>query len=323
MGCQRMLTRFRIGLTVVVGLAVWLTLACGSSMPAAPPEAEAGRDTTGSPSAEPVAEASSGLTTIVATKELGVGPQRVAFLLTTDKALVTVPEVEVTSSYVGEGGPLQGETKTAPFHPWPYGVRGTYVTEMEFDRAGLWRLDIKAVEDGETVSASIDLDVAETGHVPQVGTVPPLSENKTLGNSESIEKITTDYSPDPDLYRLTVADAVATGLPAVVVFASPAFCTSPTCGPQTDTVSELKEGYAGQANFIHVEIYDNPDEIQGDLSKAGIAKPVSEWGISSIPGWFNESWTFVLDGEGKIVQRFEGFATLEELEAALQSVVSG
>ena len=304
--------RLVLSASLVVGLFVLLTLACGGSAPAAPADV---------PATEPAAAASGGLTTIVATKELGVGPQRVAFLLTTDKALVTVPEVEVTSFYVGDGGPTQEETRTAPFHPWPYGVRGTYVTGMEFDRAGPWRLDIEAAVDGKTARTSVDLAVAETGHVPQVGTVPPLSENKTLGKSESIEKITTDWTPDPDLYRLTVAEAVTTGLPTVVVFASPAFCTSPTCGPQTDTVSELKEGYAGQANFIHVEIYDNPDEIQGDLSKAGIAKPVSEWGISSIPGWFNESWTFILDGEGRIVQRFEGFATLEELKAALEPVL--
>ena len=302
----------RLVLPVFIGLFALLTLGCGDSVPT---------DQTEAPATAPAAGPSSGLTTIVATKELGIGTQRVAFLLTTDKALITVPEVEVTSFYVGEGGPLQGETRTAPFHPWPYGVRGTYVTEMEFDRAGPWRLDIKAVQDGGIASAFIDLEVAETGHVPQVGTVPPLSQNKTLGNTGSIEKITTDYSPDPDLYRLTVADAVATGLPTVVVFASPAFCTSPTCGPQTDTVSELKEGYTGRANFIHVEIYDNPDEIQGDLSKAGIAKPVAEWGIGSIPGWFNESWTFVLDGEGRIAQRFEGFATLDELKAALEPVL--
>ena len=295
--------RMRTVLPIIVGLVVLLTLACGSNAP--------------------VAEPGGSLTAIVATKELGVGKQRVAFLLTTDKALVTVPEVEITSSYIGKGGPTQRETKTAPFHPWPYGVRGTYVTEMDFHRAGPWRLDIRAIQDGETATASIDLDIARDGHVPQVGTVPPLSRNKTLGNSGSIEKITTDWSPDPGLYQLTVAEAVATGLPTVIVFASPAFCTSPTCGPQTDTVSELRESYTGRANFIHVEIYDNPDQIQGDLGKAGIAKPVSEWGISSIPGWFNESWTFVLDGDGKIAQRFEGFATLEELKATLHSVVSG
>ena len=299
----------RLVFPVLAGFVGLLLLACAS--PVAP---------TGAPASPPAAESDSGLTTILATKELGVGSQRVAFLLTSPKALITVPDVQVTSHYLGKGA-APGETKTAPFHPWPYGVRGTYVTEMTFDRPGQWRLDIE-VDQGENAgAASITLEVSGDGYVPQIGTVPPLSENKTLRRSGSIEKVTTDYSPDPDLYQLTVAEAVATGLPMVVVFASPAFCTSPTCGPQTDTVSELKDGYVGQANFIHVEIYDNPEEIQGDLSKAELAKPLTDWGISDVPGWFNESWTFVLHGDGRIAQRFEGYATLEELEAALRPVL--
>ena len=134
-----------------------------------------------------------------------------------------------------------------------------------------------------------------------------------------MEKLTTDFTPDPDLYQLTIAGAVITGRPTVVVFATPAFCTSPTCGPQVDTVSQLKDLYRDEANFIHVEIYDNPDEIQGDLSKAIIADLVQEWGFTSIPHWFNESWTFVLGPGGRVAQRFEGFATLEELEEVLQT----
>jgi hypothetical protein len=192
---------------------------------------------------------------------------------------------------------------------------------MTFDRAGEWRLDIEVEQEEKPVVASVTLDVSDAGHVPQIGAVPPLSENKTLRTSASIEKVTTDYSPDPDLYQLTVAEAVASGLPTVVVFASPAFCTSPTCGPQTDTVSELKESYKGRANFIHVEIYDNPDEIQGDLSKAQISQPLTDWGISLIPDWFNESWTFILRDDGRIAQRFEGFATFDELKAALEPVL--
>ena len=107
----------------------------------------------------------------------------------------------------------------------------------------------------------------------------------------------------------------------MVVFASPAFCTSPTCGPQTDTVTELKEAYGGQANFIHVEIYDNPHLIQGDLSQATLVQAVDDWRISAVPGWFNESWTFVLNPEGVITQIFEGYATLEELEEALTAML--
>ena len=68
-----------------------------------------------------------------------------------------------------------------------------------------------------------------------------------------------------------------------------------------------------------MELYDNPSEIQGDLSKARFHDLVGIWGLSSIPGWFNESWTFVLGVDGRIAQRFEGFATLEELDAVLQA----
>ena len=306
-----LIPRPRIIYSALAGLAVVLFVACASAAPVEP---------TGPPPVPPAAKSASGLTTILATKELGVGTQRVAFLLTSPKALITIPEVRVTSHHASSVAG-SGESRVAAFHPWPYGVRGSYVTEMTFDRPGKWRLDIEVERENKPVVASVTLDVSDGGHVPQIGAVPPLSENKTLRTSAGIEKVTTDYSPDPDLYQLTVAEAVASGLPTVVVFASPAFCTSPTCGPQTDTVSELKESYKGRANFIHVEIYDNPDEIQGDLSKAQISQPLTDWGISLIPDWFNESWTFVLRDDGRIAQRFEGFATFDELKAALEPVL--
>ena len=295
--------------SVLTILIATLTVACSSAATNVPAKAP----TAAAPSVD-----GSGLKTIVATKELEVGTQRVAFLLTSPKALIKVPEVQVTSVFLGDGQ-AAGETKTAGFHLWPYGVRGSYVTEMNFDRPGPWRLDILVEGEGK---AEALLDVSEQGGVPNIGSIPPLSRNKTLNTVESLEKLTTDFDPDPDLYQITVEDAVATGKPTVVVFASPAFCTSPTCGPQTATLSELKSGHEGQANFIHVEIYDNPDEIQGDLSRATLSQPIKDWGISELPDWFNESWTFILNPEGRVTQRFEGFATLEELESALQSVLN-
>ena len=297
-------------LSVLAALGLSLAVACGAAATAPPTELATGASTDGDE-----------LKTILATKVLNVGTQRVAFLLTSPDALIKVPEVAVTSVFLGDGEEVR-ETKTAGFHIWPYGVRGSYTTQLTFDRPGQWRLDIEVDHEGVAGQAHVVVEVTEESIVPAIGAVPPLSRNKTLQSVGTIEKLTTDFSPDPDLYQLTIADAVATGKPTVVVFASPAFCTSPTCGPQTDTVSELKEGYSGRANFIHVEVYDNPDEIQGDLSRARLAQPVHDWGISAIPEWFNESWTFVLSGDGRISQRFEGFAALEELEAALEKVLS-
>ena len=305
---QRLLHQVFLPLTVTLMV---LVAACGSAAPPAAAPAEI----------NPAASAAMpGLEAIVATKLLNTGTQRVAFLLTTPTGIVNVPEVEVTSVYLGDGDAAQ-ETRTARFYIWPYGVRGSYVTEMNFDRTGPWRLDIGLDHEGFTGSTQAALEVIEKGPVPVIGSVPPLSRNKTLERAGSLEKLTTHFTPDPELYQLTIEEAAGNGKPTVVVFASPAFCTSPTCGPQTEAVSALKDANRDRANFIHVEIYDNPDEIQGDLSKAMLSQPVLEWGISDVPDWFNESWTFVLDTQGKVSQRYEGFAPTEELQQALDQVL--
>jgi hypothetical protein len=260
------------------------------------------------------------LTTILATKDLRVGTQRVSFLLVTPSALVKSPTATVTTRRL-EGAGEVVETKIADFHLWPYGIRGAYSTELTFDRPGKWQMEV-SVQDGDFAgNGRLELDIAEKSLVPDVGSAPPLSRTKTLSNIGDVQLLTTDFTPDPDLYQVSIADAAISNQPAVVVFATPAFCTSPTCGPQVDTVSELKEAHQGEANFIHVEIYDNPEEIQGDLSRARFTEAVEEWKLDQLPDWFNESWTFVLNSEGRIHQRFEGFVTLEELEESLRQVL--
>ena len=71
-----------------------------------------------------------------------------------------------------------------------------------------------------------------------------------------------------------------------------------------------------------MEIYDNPAEIQGDLDRAEIFSVVDDWGLTAIEDYFNESWTFIIDADGMIDDRFEGFATLDELEVALLKVLT-
>ncbi len=260
------------------------------------------------------------LNVILATTVLEVGAQRVAFLLVTPTGLVKGDtSVSITPVYLLND--IAGPSVVTRFHQWPYGVRGAFAAEVDFDRAGPWRLDVTA-EGPDGGVAAVEIEVAEDSAVPFIGSAGPLSENKTLSSAGAIELITTDYTPDLALYEVTIREAVESSLPAVVVFASPAFCTTATCGPQVDAVSELRETYAGQAHFIHVEIYDNPDEIQGDLDRARIAPTVDEWGLTGIEHWFNESWTFVLDADGRIHDRFEGFATVAELEDALQETLN-
>lgn len=254
----------------------------------------------------------------LATKVLEVGTQRVAFLLNTKKALVKAPEVHISIA------PTDGSTPpaeiTAPYNAWPYGVRGSYSAPVDFPAPGDYRMTVMPVGGEVSGEAMIEVSVVADSPIPSVGEPAPASDTKTLDAGTGVADLTTSYEPDTELYRMSVAEAVSSGKPSVVVFATPAFCTSPTCGPQVDTVSELRVEHPDSANYIHVELYDNPEEIQGDLSKARLVPAADEWGFTQLPGWTNESWVFVLDGGGIVRQRFEGFATLEELQAALAEV---
>ena len=306
----------------LLGLASVLLMACSSLTEDAfsdSPVVESNK------SPMPVESGAASLTTILATKDLRVGTQRVSFLLTTPSALIKSPTASVTTRRRdGVGNPVGPvvETKEAEFHLWPYGIRGAYSTELTFDQPGQWQLEVSVLDGESAVSGRLDVDIAEKSRVPDVGSLPPLSRTKILGDGGDVQLLTTDFTPDPDLYQVSIAEAASRGQPVVIVFATPAFCTSPTCGPQVDTVSELKDSHQGEASFIHVEIYDNPDEIQGDLSRARLSEAVAEWKLDQLPDWFNESWTFVLNSEGQIHQRFEGFVTLEELEETLQQVLA-
>ena len=262
----------------------------------------------------------------LATKVLETGTQRVAFLLTTDKGLVDAPQAQITVSY-RDGGAAPAPV-IADYHEWPYGVRGSYSAPVDFPQPGDYTLTVTPVGngasgDGVSGFAEIPVSVQSADPVPSVGETPPASATKTAAAGQPLSELTTAYEPDAALYRHSIADAIVSGRPSVIVFATPAFCTSPTCGPQVDTVSELRAARPDAANYIHIELYDNPQEIQGDLGRARLVPAAAEWGFTQLPEWTNESWVFVLDAGGVIRHRFEGFATLAELQAALSDAAGG
>ena len=102
----------------------------------------------------------------------------------------------------------------------------------------------------------------------------------------------------------------------MVTFASPAFCTNALCGPQVEVLSHLRESHSDIAEFVHIDLYENPHEIKGDLSRATRSPALEEWGIVT------DEWTFIVDADGKIVARFESFVPEPELEEALLAVLS-
>ena len=258
-----------------------------------------------------------GFQVILGTSDLGVGTNRFTFVLTSQTGIVDQPTVKITSFRKdGESPNEEVQSTFAVFRPWPYGTRGMYTTQLRLDEAGTWEVEVLTRDSqGATTTARIDFQVNEITSAPMSGAPAVKTVSKTIEDVDSLAELTTGSLHDPDLYQRTIADAAESGLPSVVVMASPAFCTNAVCGPQVEVLQQLKERYKGQANFIHVDFYDNPSELQGDLTKARLSPTVIEWNLPST------EWSFVIDRGGMIAARFESFATLTELEEALRPLL--
>ncbi|MEE9324924.1 MAG: thioredoxin family protein [Dehalococcoidia bacterium] len=194
--------------------------------------------------------------------------------------------------------------------------RGLWVVKVEFDSPGFWVAEVNVSEEGKPLRiASLAFEVRNESIAPAIGSPAISSENKTLADVGDIKELTTDSDPDPDLHRISIAEALQQGRPFIVVFATPAFCESRTCGPLVEVVKQIKEEYGDRMNYIHIEIYDDPIGLLQGSENLTLRPAVTQWNIPTEP------WVFFVDGQGIIADRFEGFASYEELKEAAEKLV--
>ena len=246
---------------------------------------------------------------LVVSSDLAVGRERVlvSAIDAENRSLVTDQPIEL--AFVAPDGSPSEEVPGRFIWAIP-DVRGLWVAEVDFDRVGTWTFTVRTGDDRliEGAPFSVSAEPRTVG----IGERAPPSDSKTLSDTP-LASLTTDPAPDLRLYRTAVAQAVASGRPSVIVFATPAFCTSQTCGPVVDVAKPLIDIYPN-VNWIHVEIYENldasgPDELE-------LTRAVVEWGLP------NEPWVFVVDGGGVVTHRFEGVLDRAELQAAVDRVTS-
>lgn len=259
----------------------------------------------------------SGFGVILGTPDLGVGQNRVAFVLTdSDFGIVKFPFSRVETFFLpdGPGGEKDGpiETVNAQFFDFPLRVRGIYVADLNLDRAGTWEIFVTIPDnDGNRIGIRFPFDVADAPASVALGERVPPSANRTISDVDSVFELTTAGKPDPLLYDRSIESLVAEGRPFVVTFASPAFCTNALCGPQVEVLSSVSERHSDIAEFVHIDLYENPREIKGDLSRARRTPILEEWGVQT------DEWTFLVNGNGEVVAKFEAFVPEEELEQAV------
>ena len=251
---------------------------------------------------------------ILATDDLSTGTHRIGFLALGKTGVVNVPILEISLYYFNpDSGLIELNSGIeASYKEWPYGSRGLYTLQFNFSNQGKHLLVANIPsENGFVEKAEVSFNINAQTIAPDVGQLAVKSDTKTYNSVDNPSELTTGSNYDQNLYKYTLAEAVKRKNPVIVVFASPAFCINAVCGPQVETLSLLADKFATKADFIHVDLYENPEKVQGDLSTAVISKAVKEWRLPS-----NE-WTFIIDVNGTITARFQGFATFNELELEL------
>jgi hypothetical protein len=260
------------------------------------------------------ATAEQGVQPVLATSELVVGPNRLALGLLENN--VPIPDAAQTKVHLryyrlkGDQATLVAE-EDAPFYGEGLGPRGTFVGHPTFDTPGSWGLEVRMTRPGKaTQTARLNVRVDARGKAVAVGAEAPRSKTPTTQDAKELKTITSAAEPDPRLHRLSVDQAVTSGKPSVILFATPGFCQTAVCGPGVDVVQRLADKFGDKLNAVHVEVYSYPFE------KLEPVATMREWGLESEP------WLFLVDGSGRVVDRYEGGITFQELEPAVAKLVS-
>jgi hypothetical protein len=253
------------------------------------------------------------------TSDYAVGENRVTFLvinrqarlISRPRALVLVgrsldsePIVSTVARLEPIGIPGRSEAAAG-------GARSIYVARFRLAEPGKYTL--VAAPEGAAIQGVGNLQVATEPTAPAVGDRAIPSRTPTLASTHGdVAALTTASPPDLSLLRYSVADSIHAHMPFVLVFATPKYCTSRTCGPVVDVVKAVQRRFAGRGiRFIHVEIYKDNNPA------AGQNRWVREWRLPTEP------WVFVVGADGKIRSRFEASVSYGELVAAVRSMLRG
>jgi thiol-disulfide isomerase/thioredoxin len=100
------------------------------------------------------------------------------------------------------------------------------------------------------------------------------------------------------MYQYSVDQALASGKPVLLEFATPAHCTP--CDRQLQMIKSLLQKYEGKMIFIHMDQYNSPEAYRA----------------YRVPG---DPWTCVIDSQGVVRFQQAGSMLYSELESAIQS----
>lgn len=282
-------------------------------------------DAPGSPGASGGSgQAAGDLIPVIISTQLVVGANRLVFSFVDSATQQPVgsPDLAASVSFTAPGATTATPPVAGEFLWAIQGVRGEYITHATFPTAGAWRAVFEVQpKGGAPRSIGVPFQVLEKGTVVQVGDKAPATKTPTLADvGGDVHKISTDQTPVPAFYQLSVDQAIARHTPFVLIFATPAFCKSAQCGPTLDMVKAAQRTAPSSVAFINVEPYIltfTEGRLQPVLDGQGNLQPTT---VSDAWGLPTEPWVFAVDRNGVVQGSYEGVVTQQELADVIAKI---
>jgi hypothetical protein len=307
-----MSSRIRPPFAAVITIVTLVVAACGPGTGASP------TPTSPPPSTGQSASPAGGVFPVPVSGELGVGPNRILFSFTDGAGTpIGAPDRSAAVHFTGPGG----ESVDAPDGTFIWAIEdvaGVYVTQATFPVAGAWTAEYTTEAPGSpSQTIPFSFDVRADSSVVRPGEPAPSIDTPTLADvGGDAAKISTDAKPVDAFYETSVADALAAHEPFVLVFATPKFCQTATCGPTLEKVKTVAAAHP-DVTFINVEPYQL-ELVDGQLQPVVSASNQ----LQTVPatdayGLLTEPYVFVVGGDGAVKASFELIFTPAEIDAAL------
>ena len=252
---------------------------------------------------------------IMAVTDIAIGENRLAFAIIGKNGPLIADEILVKLSPLGSAADTYKLESKAVFQTWPKGNAGVYIARVNLGTPGEWIIQAEDSSGNRGVFGASKFFVKETSSAPAVGTKPKPLNNLTIADVDNINKITSALNPDPDLYKISVAQAMNNGMPTIITFASPSFCRTATCGPQIEVISSISQQFGHRLNVIHIEVYERSEIDDDGNYELTISSLLEAWGLNTEP------FSFMLDKTGIVVAKFEGFVTEAELTETISAIL--
>ena len=193
--------------------------------------------------------------------------------------------------------------------PFPY-----YPVRTVFDEPGIYDIEM-SWNGGVVQSVTQAFDPADIPILMPGARVPDV-ETPTLDAPGDVDPICTAQEICP-FHTATLTEALADGLPTVLIVSTPGFCQTAVCGPMLELVIDEHAARGGAFSAVHGEVYDDPQLL---AEGSAVTTDVMDATGMTVAGF--EPSIFFIGADGILVDRLDNVVDRSELSESIDALLA-